>query len=121
MGPGGEPLTVEVSWDTVDGADRYSVVFTIVKGDGQEGLCSMSTHMASVTVNAISREGRVTASIPVGANVNPSVTNMLRAYSTYTVVVVAESDTLGVSNPSTTVVYTTQQTGENFRAVVHVV
>ena len=113
VGRGEEPLSVTVSWDAVEGADRYTVTFTQLMGEGQEGLCFMSNHVASLVVNAISGAGdRVTASVPVGANVDSSINNMLRAFTTYTVVVVAQSDTFGDSTPSETALYTTQQIGE---------
>ena len=113
VGRGEEPLSVTVSWDVEEGADTYTVTFTLLMGEGQEGLCAMSTHMASLVVNAISGAGdRVTASVPVGAAVDSSTTNMLRAFTTYTVVVVAASDAFGDSTPSDTVLYTTQQIGE---------
>ena len=109
----GEGLTVRVSWQAVENADRYTVTFNQVKGDGQRGNCFMSSHQVAQTVNAISGRGeRVSASIPVGTNVNSATNDMLRAFTTYTVVVVAQSDTLGSSISSRSIFYTTQQIGK---------
>ena len=109
----GEGLTVRVSWQAVENADRYTVNFNQVMGDGQMGNCLMSIHLATQTVNAISGRGeRVSASIPIGTNVNSATNDMLRAFTTYTVVVVAQSDTLGSSISSQSIFYTTQQIGK---------
>ena len=78
--------SVSVSWDAVNDADRYTVTFTRATGDEQEGTCTMSSHTASVTVDATS----TTASIDIGQDVEES--DMLRAYSTYFITVVASND-----------------------------
>ena len=80
--------SVSVSWDAVNNADRYTVTFTRATGDEQEGTCLGSTHTATVTVNAPS----TTASIDIGEDVAPDVTDMLRAYSTYFITMVASND-----------------------------
>ena len=85
--------SVSVSWNAVNNADRYTVTFTRATGDEQQGTCPPSTHTASVTVDAPS----TTASIDIGQDVESSVTNMLRAYSTYFITVVAENDVNGLS------------------------
>ena len=79
--------SVSVSWDTVNDADRYTVTFTRATGTAQQGACTMSSHTASVTVN----DPSTTASINIGENVETSVTDMLRAYSTYFITVVASN------------------------------
>ena len=105
--------SVSVSWDAVNDADRYTVTFTRATGDEQEGTCPGSTHTASVTVNAPS----ITASIDIGENVD-SVTNMLRAYSTYFITVVA-SNGGGNSDDSEQISILTSQIG--MRLMFHVV
>ena len=80
-----ETTSVSVSWDAVNGADRYTVTFIGAIGDEQEGRCRSSTHNASITVDAPSTN----ASIDIGQNVKESVTDMLRAYTTYFITVVA--------------------------------
>ena len=80
--------SVLVSWDVVNDADRYTVTFTRAMGGEQQGACTGSIHTASVTVDAPS----TTASIDIGQDVEESVTNMLRAYSTYFITVVASND-----------------------------
>ena len=79
--------SVSVSWDAVDNADRYTVTFTRAIGDEQEGECDGGQHTATVTVDAPS----TTASIDIGEYVDPDVTDMLRAYSTYFITVVASN------------------------------
>ena len=105
--------SVSVSWDTVDDADRYTVTFTRATGDEQEGTCTMSSHTASVTVNAPS----TTASINIGENVE-SAADMLRAYSTYFITVVA-SNGGGNSDDSEQISILTSQIG--MRLMFHVV
>ena len=58
------------------GADRYTVTFTRATLLDQEGDCITSSHTASVSVDA----STTTASIDIGQNVEPAVTDMLRAY-----------------------------------------
>ena len=108
-----DPLTVAVSWQEVVDADRYTVRFTQLRGEDQLGNCDESVHRSSVSVAALRGEGqRVWAIIPVGTNVAMRVTDMLRAYTTYSVTVESDSDDLGTSLLSETVVYTTPQIGE---------
>ena len=80
--------SISVSWDVVNDADRYTVTFSRATGDEQQGVCTSGQHTASVTVDATS----TTASIDIGQDVEESVTNMLRAYSTYFITVVASND-----------------------------
>ena len=78
--------SVTVSWQAVEDADRYTVTFTQTMGSDQLGLCTSATHTASVSVDTTS------ASISVGQSVDPNVRDMLRAYTTYSITVVVESD-----------------------------
>ena len=105
--------SVSVSWDAVNDADRYTVTFTRATGDEQEGACTGSTHTASVTVDAPS----ITASINIGENVD-SASDMLRAYSTYFITVVASNDG-GNSEDSEQIPIRTSQIG--MRLIFHVV
>ena len=106
--------SVSVSWDAVDDADRYTVTFTRATGDEQQGACTGSTHTATVTVD----DPSTTASINIGENVVSSVTNMLRAYSTYFITVVASNDG-GNSEDSEQISILTSQIG--MRLMFHVV
>ena len=95
-----------MSWQAVEDADRYTVTFTQTMGNDQLGLCPSSTHMPSVAVATTS------ASIAVGKSVDPNIRDMLRAYTTYSITVVAESDVSGriSSEGSVHVTVTTAQT-----------
>ena len=105
--------SVSVSWNAVNDADRYTVTFTRATDNEQEGACPMSTHTASVTVNAPS----TTVSIDIGEN-DESVTDMLRAYSTYFITMVASNDG-GNSGDSEQISILTSQIG--MRLMFHVV
>ena len=105
--------SVSVSWDAVNDADRYTVTFTRATGTAQQGTCPMSTHTASVTVDAPS----TTASIAIGESVD-SASDMLRAYSTYFITVVASNDG-GNSGDSEQISILTSQIG--MRLMFHVV
>ena len=48
---GSETASVRVSWEAVEGADIYTVLFSAAVGDDQEGLCRDEPRSASVTVN----------------------------------------------------------------------
>ena len=102
---GVDDTSVTVSWGTVDDADRYTVTFTTTKGDDQEGLCLPATHRASVSVDATS----TSVSIGVGQVLAQDGTTMLRAYTTYSITVVAESDMTGSSGNSEPIIFTTAQ------------
>ena len=88
-----ESGTVQLSWQAVDEADRYTITFTQVQGANQEGPCPTGSHTTSLTVNAPSTN----ATLAIGG---AGVPDMLRAYTTYEVTVVAVSDVLGTSPPS---------------------
>ena len=98
--------SVTVSWQAVEDADRYKVTFTQTMGNDQLGLCPSATHTASVSVDTTS------ASISVGRSVDPNIHDMLKAYTTYSITVVAESDEIDRINSqdSVPVTVTTAQT-----------
>ena len=108
MVDGVDDTSVRVSWGTVDDADRYTVTFKRTKGDDQEGLCKMATHIPSVSVDAPSTN----ASIGVGQMLAGDDTTMLRAYTTYSITVVAVNDVTGSSEDSASVTVTTNQTSK---------
>ena len=105
--------SVSVSWDAVNDADRYTVTFTHAIGDDQEGTCTDSTHTATVTVD----DPSTTANIDIGESVD-SASDMLRAYSTYFITVVA-SNGGGNSDDSEQISILTSQIG--MRLMFHVV
>ena len=84
-----ETGSIRVSWEAVENAEYYTVSFSQAAGDDQEGLCRGDSHSASlnVTDNA--------SFISVGDNVGSDETHILRAYTTYSVTVVAFSDVWG--------------------------
>ena len=100
--------SVTVSWQTVDDADRYTVTFTKKPGNMQQGLCITDIEIARVSVDAAS----TSASIGVGQMLAQYDTTMLRAYTTYSITVVAESDARGSSEDSEPVTVTTPQTSK---------
>ena len=103
-----DDTSVGVSWQTVDDADRYTVTFTTTAGNSQQGLCTFDIHIARVSVDAPS----TSASIGVGQMLELFDTTMLRAYTTYSITVVAESDVKGSSEDSEPVTVTTAQTSK---------
>ena len=103
--------SVTVSWGSVDGADRYTVTFTKTLGADQEGLCINSLHVVSVPVDAPSTStSRISASIGVGEMLAGDDTTMLRAYTTYSITVVAVNGS-GSSGDSVAITVTTAQIG----------
>ena len=100
---GPETTSVRVSWEAVEGADYYTVLFSAAVGDDQEGLCRDEPHSASVTVNGS------TTSIAVEEDVGSNETSYLRAYTTYSVTVVAFSDVWGRTVGSESIAFTTPQ------------
>ena len=100
-----EPASVRVSWQSVENADSYTITFTKATGDDQEGLCRDATHTANVSVTTTS------ATIAVGLDVESDVRDMLRAYTTYFITVVAVSEVLGTGRVSDPVEHTTIQRG----------
>ena len=108
MVDGVDDTSVRVSWGTVDDADRYTVTFTTPQGTSQQGLCIFNIHKATVSVDAPS----TSASIGVGQMLELLDITMLRAYTTYSITVVAESDVTGSSEDSEPVTVTTAQTSK---------
>ena len=102
MVDGVDDISVRVSWQTVDDADRYNVTFTEELG---QGLCIFNIHITSVSFDAPS----TSASIGVGRMLAKDDTNMLRAYTTYSITMVAESDMTGSSENSVAITVTTAQ------------
>ena len=66
-----------MQWEML--TDSYTVTFTLVQGTDRQGLCPTESHTASLTVSAPS----TTVSIAVVGDVESTVTDMLRAYTTY--------------------------------------
>ena len=95
-----ETGSVRVFWEEVENADYYTVSFSQAVG---EGLCRDDSHSAHVTVHD------PTASIAVREDVGSDETHMLRAYTTYSVSVVAFSDVWGRTVGSEAVNVTTPQ------------
>ena len=100
--------SVRVFWHAVVDADTYFVTFTKVQGSDQHGLCHTDSHIASLIIAPPS----TTISIAVGEDVESTVTDMLRAYTTYEVTVKAVSDVRGISQPSEPRRVLTPQTSE---------
>ena len=99
-----DSTSVTVSWEAVTDADSYTVTFTRATGADQEGLCPDAEHKASVSVNTSN------AALMVGQDVKRPIKNMLRAYSTYFITVVAMSRG-DSSQGSRQISFLTQQTG----------
>ena len=108
MVDGVDDTSVTVSWGTVDDADRYTVTLIKTTGNSQQGLCIIDNHIAHVSVDAPS----TSASIGVGQTLAADDTTMLRAYTTYSITVVAESDVTGNSGDSVAITVTTAQTSK---------
>ena len=112
MVDGLDDTSIRVSWGTVDDADRYTVTFTKTRTTStQQGLCITAGRVVSVSVDAPS----TSASIGVGQMLDD--TTLLRAYTTYSITVVAVNDVRGISEESEPVTVTTAQTSEWFRQV----
>ena len=73
--------SVRVSWGAVENAQRYTVTFTKALGSGQQGQCTGSRHIASVSAPSTS------VGIGVGQMLAVDDTTMLRAYTTYFITV----------------------------------
>ena len=93
---------------TVDDADRYTVTFIKTTGNSQQGQCFFDIHISHVSVEAPSNSAR----IGVGQMLAQHDTTMLRAYTTYSITVVAGSDEAGSSERSEPVTFTTPQTSK---------
>ena len=105
---GVDDTSVRVVWQRVDDADRYTVTFTTNTGNSQHGPCIFDIHIVTVSVDAPG----TSASIGVGQMLAADDTTMLRAYITYSITVVAESDVTGSSEDSERVIVTTAQTSK---------
>ena len=99
-----EPVSVRVSWQSVENADSYTVTFTQAMRGDQQGLCPRSIHTGSVSSTSTS------ATIAVGLDVESDVLDMLRAYTTYSITVASVSEVLGTGIGSERVEHTTIQT-----------
>ena len=91
-----ESTSVRVSWQAVEDAARYTVTLSQTMGDDQLGLCHEDSHTVSV--------GTPSLSVVVGQTNH----DMLRAYTTYSITVVAESDAFCTKSG---IMVTTNQTG----------
>ena len=88
----------------------YCTNYCTLHGSGNiKAICVVYNHITHVPANA-------SASIGVGQMLAQHDTTMLRAYTTYRITVVAESDVGGSSEDSEPVTVTTAQTSKN-RAV----
>ena len=103
-----DDTSVRVVWRAVGGADRYTVTFLTIQGNRQQGLCIFNIHRATVSVGAPS----IRASIGVGQMLELLDTTMLRAYTTYSITVVAENDAGSSSEDSVATRVTTAQTSK---------
>ena len=90
--------SVRVSWQAVENADRYTVTLSQTMGDNELGLCPEASHIVSINTSNLS------------AVVGRTDSDMLRAYTTYSITVVAESDVMGRSQHSDPVAIATEQT-----------
>ena len=106
---GSETTSVRVSWEAVEGADNYTVLFSAAVGDDQEGLCRDEPLSTSDTVNGSTNDLPMNVSIAVGEDVESNVTSYLRAYTKYSVTVVAFSNMWGRTVGSEPITYTTPQ------------
>ena len=70
--------SARVSWQAVEGADTYTVIFSQTMGNQQQGLCS-TTHSVAVYTEDSS------LSVVIGED------HMMRAFTTYSITVVALS------------------------------
>ena len=105
MEDGVDDTSVTVSWGAVNDADRYTVTFTKTRtASTQQGLCIPDGHVVSVSVDAPS----TSASTGVGQMLAGDDTTMLRAYTTYSITVVAVNDVTGSSEDSDITVTTAQ-------------
>ena len=100
--------SITVSWEAVTDASSYTVTLTRATGTDQQGECTGS-HIASVSVDV----PVINASVDIGYDVESTATDMLRAYSTYFITVVAVSDAGGPSEDSDPISIFTPQTGIN--------
>ena len=92
-----EPTSVRVSWHASENADRYNVTLSITQC---KGICHQTSHTVSVVTSDLS--------IVVGQTAE----DMLRPYTTYSITVGAENDTLESTEYGFPVSFTTKQSSE---------
>ena len=92
-----EPTSVRVSWQAAENADRYNVTLSIMQG---KGICHQTSHTVSVVTSDLS--------VVIGQTAE----DMLRPYTTYSVTVGAENDTLENTEYGFPVSFTTKQSSE---------
>ena len=102
-----ETTSVTVSWESVGDADSYTVTLSQAQGAEQQGLCNIESH--SLTLSEIMT---ISAGVPIGKDVGPSETGVLRAYTTYVVTVKTVSAVRGTSQDSQRRTVFTPQTSE---------
>ena len=100
-----KPPSVRVSWQGVEDADIYNITFTKVKGNNQRGLCKSTSHTVTLSVNTTNTS--IVARTEVGTD---GESKMLRAYTTYSITVEAESDVFNISYSSVPITFITPQT-----------
>ena len=89
--------SIELQISAVEDANNYNVTFTRTMGDRQLGICSGS-HTVSVYTSNLS--------VIVG-------NETLKAYTTYSVTVIAMSNVWGCSEDSKPIIFTTSQKSED--------
>ena len=94
-----EPTSVRVSWQAAENADRYNVTLSKIQGQGR---CPSDSHTVSDSV--------VTSDLSVV--VGQTAKDMLRPFTTYSITVGAENETLGSAQYGFPVNFTTSQTSE---------
>ena len=92
--------SVRVSWKVSLYADRYNVTLSIAQGDYQQGLACQTSHIISVVTYDLS------------VDIGQTAEDKLRPYTTYTVTVGAENETLGDTEYGFPVRFTANQTSE---------
>ena len=92
-----KPTSVRVSWQAAENADRYNVTLSIMQG---KGICHQTSHTVSVVTSDLS--------VVVGQTAE----DMLRPYTTYSITVGAENDTLESTEYGFPVSLTTKQSSE---------
>ena len=106
-----DDTSVRVSWGTVSDTDRYTVTFIKTRTmETQQGVCIPAEHVVSVSVDAPSTStSPISVSIGVGQMLESEDVTMLRAYTTYSITVVAVNDVTGSSGDSVAIPVTTTQ------------
>ena len=92
-----ESISVRVSWQAAENADRYNVTLSITQG---KGICHQTAHSISVVTSDLS--------VVVGQTAE----DMLRPYTTYSVTVGADNGTLESTEYGFPVTFTTKQSSE---------